>query len=111
MRRSRTKRAWGPFHLADPEKRSTRLDDERLGRDRRAAVPTEEALRGVVLDTAAVIDDDVIARVQRGRGRERVGPRVEVDVVRVEVVRAAAAEVMRLRRHEDASGRRGKLRA
>src|SRR5215831_15106365 len=85
---------------ANPEQRGTRLDDQRLGGDGRVPVPTQKALRGVVLDAVPLVDDDIVAGMHlRGR-RQRVGPRIVVDVVWVEVIRAAAAEVVRLRRHE-----------
>ena len=56
-------------HSADPEKRGAGLDDERLGGNRRSAVPAQHPLRRVELDAAAVVD--IGARL---RGRMGTGP-------------------------------------
>src|SRR5512144_1229817 len=77
---------------AEQHRAAVRCDD--FGARRGAFGHPQTLLRWVVLNAAPLIDEQVVPGAQRGHGRRRVHVRIEEDVVRIEMVGGAIAEIM-----------------
>ena len=72
------------------------IEQLELDRHRDVAVPANASLRSVVRDAASLVDDQPIAGAQPVGGRDGIVIRLVPDVVRVKVIRSAAAKEIRV---------------
>jgi hypothetical protein len=96
---------------SDHEQRRTGLDQQHFGGERGAVREPQTLRLGVVLNAAAPVDEQIIISPERGGRRHGVAVGVEMDVMRVQMVGGAVAQVVRLRHDEDPRRRRRQLGA
>src|SRR5207244_2612285 len=74
----------------NPKKGGARHGQQQLCGHRIAAVPSQTLRGRIVLNAAALVGNEIVAGPHSGARRDRISIRLEVDVVRIEVVRAAS---------------------
>src|SRR6476469_3095860 len=79
---------------ANDEKSRSRYHELRFRAHRVVVLPAHFSLCAIVLHTTAREHEEPVAGVESTGGRKIVAPRVEIDVVRIQMVSGAPAEVI-----------------